>query len=141
SRRMSKTSAQWAYQLAQVELDKVGRVEAQLGHAGHAPKEAQRLLADAQQRIGKCVEYYNAGGFGQAYAEAEAVLRPLRILMRDQWEQATRGLDSPVASPYAVSFFSLPRHWQFMDELRRATAGPNLLPDGDFELGAEQTAQ
>jgi hypothetical protein len=141
SRRMSKTAAQWAYQLAEVELAKVARVEGQLEQAGRAPKDAQRLLQNAQLRIRKCVECYNAGGFSQAYTEAEAVLRPLRILMRDQWEQATRGLDSPVASPYAVSFFSLPRHWQFIEELRHATAGSNVLPDGDFELGPEQSSQ
>jgi hypothetical protein len=42
-------------------------------------------------------------------------------------------LDTPVSSPYAVSFYTLPRHWQFMDEVRACTPGANVLPGGDFE--------
>jgi hypothetical protein len=38
-----------------------------------------------------------------------------------------------VASPYAVSFYTLPRHWEFMAQVRAAKPGPNVLPDGDFE--------
>ncbi len=53
--------------------------------------------------------------------------------MRAQWEKATKGLDSPVASPYAVSFFSLPRHWQFLDQIQNSVATGNVLVGGDFE--------
>ncbi len=42
-------------------------------------------------------------------------------------------LDTPVSSPYAVSFYTLPRHWRFMEEVRAATPGANVLPGGDFE--------
>jgi hypothetical protein len=79
------------------------------------------------------VEYWNNGDFRQAYQEAERAVRPLRILMRAQWEQATRGLDAPVSSPYAVSFFTLPRHWQAIEPLLRESAQANVLPDGGFE--------
>jgi hypothetical protein len=41
-----------------------------------------------------------------------------------------------VASPYAVSFYTLPRHWEFMAQVRAAKPGPNVLPDGDFETPA-----
>jgi hypothetical protein len=44
-----------------------------------------------------------------------------------------RNLDAPVASPYAVSFYTLPKHWQFWDSLSGMQVGPNVLPDGDFE--------
>ena len=67
-------------------------------------------------------------------ARAQAYpLRPVRIMMRAQWEKGLKGLDSPVASPYAVSFYTLPRHWEFMDEVNAATPTANMLPDGDFE--------
>jgi hypothetical protein len=42
-------------------------------------------------------------------------------------------LDTPVSSPYAVSFYTLPRHWQFMDQVRACTPTANVLPGGDFE--------
>ena len=61
--------------------------------------------------------------------------------MRAEWELATRDLDTPVASPYAVSFFTLPRHWRFMEQVKQGVSRGNVLPHGDFEqdisLGAE----
>ncbi len=42
-------------------------------------------------------------------------------------------LDTPVSSPYAVSFYTLPRHYKFMEEVRACTAAANVLPGGDFE--------
>ena len=51
-------------------------------------------------------------------------MRPLRILMRAQWERAVRDLDNlPTASPYAVSFFTLPRHWKFVDGFPMTVTG------------------
>src|SRR5262249_23151709 len=78
-----------------------------------------------------------------ADAEAQRVLRPLRILMRQQWTEATKadleGL--PVASPYAVSFYTLPQHWRFIEQLHRTKPGANVLPGGDFELHPDQAAE
>jgi hypothetical protein len=42
-------------------------------------------------------------------------------------------ITSAVSSPYAVSFYTLPRHWAFMEQIRAAKAGENVLPGGDFE--------
>src|SRR5205814_2693534 len=39
----------------------------------------------------------------------------------------------PTASPFAVSFYTLPKHWQFRHQLEQCTPGGNRLPDGDFE--------
>jgi hypothetical protein len=43
-----------------------------------------------------------------------------------------------VSSPYAVSFVTLPRHYQFRDQILHLQAGRNVLPYGDFELPPEQ---
>lgn len=138
NRQMKRMAAQWAYELAQTELAKVTQVERQLILAKHAPPDTNKLLMDAQKRLQQCVVDFNSGEYGDAYERADEALRPVRILMRDQWEEATKrlGLDTAVSSPYAVSFFTLPRHWQFVDEIRRTTPGSNVLPDGDFELPA-----
>jgi hypothetical protein len=42
-------------------------------------------------------------------------------------------LTSAVSSPYAVSFYTLPRHWQFMEQIHTSQPGENVLPGGDFE--------
>jgi hypothetical protein len=138
TRRLRKLAAQWAHDLAEVEMDKVLKVEARLEQAGHTLRDGKELQDNARQRLRTSVDDWNNGDFHEAYAEAERAVRPLRIMMRAQWEEATRTLDSPVASPYAVSFFTLPRHWRFMEEVKQASAGANVLPDGGFELGPER---
>jgi hypothetical protein len=133
--KMREQAAYWAQDLAHVEIEKVLPIEAQLEAAGHRLPDSKALVDDARRRLRACVEYYNNKDYRQAYQEAERSLRPLRILMRAQWEQATKGLDSAVASPYAVSFFTLPQHWRFMNEFKQIRPGPNVLQGGDFEMG------
>jgi hypothetical protein len=53
--------------------------------------------------------------------------------MRAQWENAVRQLDTPVASIYAVNYFTLPMHWALMRQLQQMKTGVNVLSDGDFE--------
>ena len=57
--------------------------------------------------------------------------------MRAQWEAAVRQLDTPVASPYALSFYTLPRHHELMKLIGPgvAKAAANVLPDGDGPTG------
>jgi hypothetical protein len=59
--------------------------------------------------------------------------------MRAEWELAIRQLDSVGASPYAVSYFTLPRHWQFMEQIKQSQPSGNLLTDGSFELNPLRT--
>jgi hypothetical protein len=42
-------------------------------------------------------------------------------------------LKFPTASPYAVSYFTLARHWPFIDSIQSSTPGANALPSGNFE--------
>ena len=53
--------------------------------------------------------------------------------MRGHWEKATKEMTTPLASPYALSFYTLPRHWQFWKEVKQSRVGANLLKDGGFE--------
>jgi hypothetical protein len=138
ARAKRQQAAQWSYEMAKVELEKVIQVEAQLVQAGSTINEANTLIEDAKFRVQKSKELWDNSNFGEAYHEAQRALRPVRILMRAQWEKAVRGLDSPVSSPYAVSYYTLPKHWPFMDQVRRSTVGANLLPGGDFETVHER---
>jgi hypothetical protein len=132
-RRMRKLAAQWAHDLAQVEIEKVARVEEELEAAGHTLPDGKELMENARTRMRNCEQFWESGEYTLAYAEAERAMRPLRIMMRAQWEQALRDLDVPVASPYAVSFYTLPRHWRFMQQIKQTSPGSNVVPGGDFE--------
>ncbi|MFL5240520.1 MAG: hypothetical protein ACJ8FY_00270 [Gemmataceae bacterium] len=138
ARNKARLAAQWSHTLADVELDKVTRVYDDLEEMGHGVPDGQALLGDARKRLQVCVTNWNNGDFREAYNESQRALRPLRILMRACWEQAVKELDAPVASPYAVSFFTLPQHWRFMDQVQRAGHGGNLLSTGGFEPSTNQ---
>ncbi len=128
-----RIAAQWAIDLAKSEMDKVLAVQEELQRMDRVAPESKKLIDQAKSRLNDAENFWKNDDFRQAHAEAERSLRPLRILMRAQWELAVRRLDTPVSSPYAVSFFTLPRHWDFVNQIAHSQAGANVLPDGDFE--------
>lgn len=140
ARARRQDAAQWSHDMAYYEYKKVVTVQAELEKMGVTVPGANALLADSQRRLEKSQELWKARNFSEAYHEAERALRPTRILMRAHWEKAVRGLDTPVASPFAVSFYTLPRHWQLMEQVRKAgtTVGANQLRGGDFEIAPER---
>jgi hypothetical protein len=136
-RHQREIAAQWAKDLAEVELAKITRINEQMEAAGHPLADGEKLIQNARSRFEQCLRDWENHDYRSAYQNADRVLRPLRILMREHWKQAIQGLSTPVASPYAVSFYTLPIHWRFMDQVHRATFASNVLPGGDFELGPE----
>jgi hypothetical protein len=141
-RQRVKLAAQWAQYLADEEISKVARVEEQLVTLGHPLPDGQKLMDDARRRSRAAVQYFNRGDYRDCYLEAERALRPLRILMRAHWEEATKELQGlAVASPYAVGFYTLPRHWKFMEQVKQAKAGTNVLSNGDFETPTDRAPE
>ena len=51
---------------------------------------------------------------------------------RDYWTTAVAKL-SPVSSPYAVQFATLPMHFGLITSVESAQRAANQLPEGDFE--------
>jgi hypothetical protein len=138
-RAMLPDAARWAHEQAQEELAKVEKVQAELDEMGVKLQDGDKLLAKSRAFLEACATARRNGDHAEAYLDARRALRPLRILMRAQWDRAVRELDgNPTASPYAVSFFTLPRHWKFYRELTQLRAGASVLPGGDFELPMEQ---
>lgn len=137
-RRMGAQAAQWAQDQAREELAKVEKVQAALEQLGKQVPDAKGLLQKAQEAVARCIEHRRNGDHVAAYADAHVALRGLRLLMRAQWEKAVRNLDTPVASPWAVSYFTLPQHWKFMDELHQLAPGENAIDGGDFEAPPEK---
>jgi hypothetical protein len=137
-RRMAPTASQWAHDQAAEELAKAEKVDAQLTQAGHKLPDAAELLKKAHAALEKSVELRRNGSHEESYEQAQAALRSLRILMRAHWDAAVKQLSVPTASPFAVSFYTLPKHWQFMDEIKDQSLGANVLPGGDFETDQGQ---
>jgi hypothetical protein len=142
ARQTSQRAAKWSHDLAEEEIRKVARVAEQLEQAGHTLPDGQKLLEESRRRLQRSSDLMEQGDHGEADAEAQRALRALRILMRNQWRQATKEVeDLPVASPYAVSYFTLPLHWRFLEMVHQAKPGTNVLQGGDFELKPDQVAE
>lgn len=140
ARSRRQLAAQWTYDQAAYSLEKIFKVEEELERMGHTLHDGAHLMSDAKSRLEAAQRLWDTRLFSEAYREAQRAMRPARILMRGQWELAVKDLDTPVASPYSLSFYTLPKHWEFMQEVRKATAGKNVLPGGDFE-GVPSTTQ
>ncbi|MFL5328210.1 MAG: hypothetical protein ACJ8C4_04790 [Gemmataceae bacterium] len=134
-RKMSPLAAQWTYDLANVTLSKVERVQAQLKQLNVAITDSDLLLTAARERLQASRTAWEAGDYRIAYREAQRAQRPLRVLTRTQWLQLIRGFDQPCCAPYAVSYFSLPQHVAFVRQINASAAAPNQLIDGGFENG------
>ena len=137
-RRNARTAAQWSQELSIETLAKVRRTVADLEQCGHGEAEAPTLIARAEANLTNCAVLRANGEHDNAHAEAERALRPLRLLMRLHWERALKELDTPLGTAYSGSFFTLAKHWQYMDRLRSLKLAQNVLPGGDCELPPEQ---
>lgn len=132
TRKMAANAAQWTYDQARAELTKVLKVHAEIERFARVPG-SKDLIDDCLRRLKQARVYYANKDYRQAYFESQRSLRPLRRLMRLEWDQATANLSTPAASPFAVSYYSLPQHWTFQETIKRSTAGGNALSGGNFE--------
>jgi hypothetical protein len=90
-------------------------------------------LEAARKSLQSCDEQLASGDALGATLNAQRATRSLRLIERACWDAAVQGLASPVTSPGAVSFDTLPCHWRLIDRLRGSSFGPNRLDGGDFE--------
>jgi hypothetical protein len=130
---MRKDAAQWTHDQAQEEIVKVTRIHDELKAMGKRIGDGDALLETARQWLEKSKKHRLNGEFSDAYNDAQLALRAVRILMRQHWDAAMRRVTTPVACPFALSFYTLPRLWQFCDEMAKLHPGQNVLPEGDFE--------
>ncbi|MBA4186990.1 MAG: hypothetical protein C0467_03130 [Planctomycetaceae bacterium] len=137
TRKYGRLSARWALDMAAIEYEKVASVHAKLTAMGVKVREADRLFQQSARFHDEARKQFTAELYDKAYQDAVRALRPLRVIMRDHWLQATATLDVPTASPYAVSYFSLPKHWEMFRQIQETKPGANVLPHGGFEFAGK----
>ncbi len=87
----------------------------------------------ARKHLAACDAKIAQGDHQGACVEAQRSMRMLRILERENWLTATKGLKTPVASPATTCFSTIPWHWDLARRTRGWQLGMNRLPVGDFE--------
>jgi hypothetical protein len=132
TREFGPYAAAWACDLAKEQFKKVVRTQSQLEGIAPPVKDADLMIREAQRRLMEAERARLGNNDELAYFDAIRALQPLRLLMRSHWERANKTLDYPGATPYSVSFYTLPRHWELAALFRSTTLGENLLPDGNF---------
>ncbi|MDY3554325.1 hypothetical protein R5W24_003445 [Gemmata sp. JC717] len=133
NRKYGRLAARWAMDLAAEEYDKTLATHRKLAEMGVQIRGADSLFQLAAQRHTAAQRHAAAGLHAQAFADAQGALRPLRVVMWDHWKKATETLDVPSASPFAVSYHSLPKHWELFREIQSCQVGVSALPGGAFE--------
>jgi hypothetical protein len=103
--------------------------------------QGKAWLDSARANLQSCDAQLAANDSARATVSAERATRSLRLIERAYWDAAVKKLVSPVTSPAALSFDTLPCHWRFYSRLLACRRGPNLLDGADFEdLGAMMRA-
>jgi hypothetical protein len=148
--------------LASRKFERVRTVDHVLEAMGHRQPDAPQLLHKALAMITEAKYALKQKDYDAARQASGNAMQLLRILQRAHWNDAVRRLTSPVGSPHAVCFQTLPEHWRMVRRLARSkpksvyrlqsdqrrgfgsgphrgpaeagtpTAG-NALPSGDFE--------
>jgi hypothetical protein len=133
--RVGELAARWSLQQAVEQYNKTLSTHDRICQAGGPPvSEAADLFTRSKCSIDAAKEFSDARQWDAAYREARRALRPLRVLMREDWRLATQSLDTPTASPFAVSFYSLPQHWALAKEVGACRPLGTALPYGSFDL-------
>jgi len=136
--RVQKTapiSARLGTALARAKLKRVREVNSQLEQLGLQQPDAPQLLHKAGAMVARSQSARKRGDYASAWRDSANALQLLRILQRAHFNDAVRSLASPVASPSALCFQTLPEHWRLLRQVRgrRSEQADNILRSGDFE--------
>jgi hypothetical protein len=130
---LGRRAGQLQRQLAVEKLQRLQGLSPLLGQKTAVGPKSGEWLAAAARNLQTCDRQLAAGDLNGAAVASAQSMSLLRQIERSYWDFAAAKLDSPVTSPPAVSFATLPLHWRLIDRIRAAQFGPNLLPGGDFE--------
>jgi len=126
--------ARLQYELAADGAKLVESVHAKLVAQSQPATAADAWLEQARSNLGHCELLLGASDYSAAHTFAERALDALARVRRSHWLRAADAFPSPLASPYCVSYGSLPLHWEMTRRLQAAPAwSQNTLPAGDFE--------
>jgi len=131
--RVGRRIAELQCELAAVELSQASRVAGRLAGRAAAVPETGAWLAAARRDLDQANAFLASRATAEASLWARRAMRPVRLLERTLWDRAVVLLDSPVSSPAAVFFATLPEHWSLMARLAASRPGEPLLAAGSME--------
>ncbi|MEZ6070235.1 MAG: hypothetical protein R3C10_08140 [Pirellulales bacterium] len=135
SRRLNATRSRAAQLMTDVALAKyevATQVSQGIVDRGRAFPEAGARLQMAQALLSGQQATSLSSAESDVYQQARRAMRPLRMLER-AWDAVAGELSSPVESPFAVNFATLPQQIAFANNVSGAVVGANQMPTGSCE--------
>jgi len=114
-------------------LSLVADIDRRLTAVGRTLPQNAKLLESARLRLNQSETIAATNDLNLSEERARQGMLALRQIERAQWVQGADALGSSIASPFSLSFQTLPQHWQFVAEIASARRGPNRLRGGDCE--------
>ena len=131
---IQERSATVMVELSRLKLERVVRIDQQLQQLGVGQPDSSRLLGQAKLQCDMAEAKLKQLDFHTARQYACVAMQLARVLQRAHWEHAVAKLSSPLVSPFALSFQTLPAHWRLMRSLEKVgKTTHNQLPSGEFE--------
>lgn len=129
---LAPSAAKLQRELAQAMLEKVASVSRRFPSQAQLPPVAASL-AEAQADLQQADKLLATGDWNRAYFAARNATLPLGRWKREVWQRTAGPLQSPVSSPLAVAFDTLPEQAGFAAFVAAQPQGDNLLLGGNFE--------
>ncbi len=126
-------ASQLYHDLATDKLRTAVDIQRQLPSGAVPDAETTTRLREAQEQLRLSSGYLAAREYRQAIQAARKSMRIVGMLERRHWETAVAALSSPVTSPGACSFATLPWHGRLGERIQASQYGQNQLVGGDFE--------
>jgi len=128
-------SANAMVELCRLKLERVRRIDQELQQLGVGQPDSRQLLGQAKLQYEMAEAKLKQQEYHTARLYAGVAMQLARILQRAHWDHAVAKLPTPLASPYALCFQTLPAHWRLMRSIEKLgkTSDANKLPSGDFE--------
>lgn len=108
-------------------------IERKLVALGRGLPQDAKLLETARKCLSDSETIAARNDMPLAEERARQAMLALSQMERAQWSQAALTAPSPLASPFATSFQTMPEFWQLAATLTSSSRGPNRLPGGDCE--------
>lgn len=135
--KLAPKAARATVELARAKRQRVANIHQQLSVVAQPIPDSAAMLQSADRQLSLAENYLSQNDYDAARQSADDALQALRMLQRAYWEDAVRGFPSPLASPHAICFSTLPDHYRLIAAvgaaLRNPPADANLLSTGEFE--------
>jgi hypothetical protein len=129
---MAPSAAKLQHEIAEATLKKAASVARRFPSQTQVPA-ITTSLSESQADLHQADQLLAIGDWGRAFFAARNATLPVNRWKREVWQRIVGPLQSPVTSPLAVSFDTLPEQISFAASVAAQPPGENLLAGGNFE--------